>query len=275
MKTFYRVSTGTEAASYTWQIRSDRRELRHRGGHLAGKGAVGGITAYAGVDVANAGGPILSLTGANANAATVNAPAVAGVAANTIVVRRFGNNGSSTVVPAATSSTGVANTPGLRHRATRGRSRRVRARLRRMPTSRRPAAPARSRRPMAAPAAAGWPRRSCCGCSAPCPSSSSRSRDTTAQLGTNLTPTGVASNSTDGVAVNIDPTVPSAGACYEWDGSVTVRSTTTYNVMVAAAAANARLDFLTADPSDLRGVHRRRTRGDGDVHRRPPHRAPG
>ena len=73
--------------------------------------------------------------------------------------------------------------------------------------------------------------------------------DSTAQMGTNLTPTGVASDSADSVAVNVDPTLPSIGACYEWDGSVTVSSTTTYNVMVAAAAANTRLDFLTADPA--------------------------
>lgn len=74
--------------------------------------------------------------------------------------------------------------------------------------------------------------------------------DTNAYFGDNLTPDGVASNSPDGVGVNVDGTVPSAGACYEWDGSVAVRSNVTYDVTLSGAAANNRLDFLTANPAD-------------------------
>ncbi len=72
-----------------------------------------------------------------------------------------------------------------------------------------------------------------------------------AQLGTNLTPDGVASNSTDVVSVAVDPTIPSVGACYVWPGTVSVRSTLAYDVTVVAAAANARLHFLTASPPNF------------------------
>jgi hypothetical protein len=73
--------------------------------------------------------------------------------------------------------------------------------------------------------------------------------DATAQMGTNLSPAGVPSNSTDAVVTQLDGTSPSAGACYVWPGSVTVVSTTTYDVLVTAAASNPRLRFLAANPA--------------------------
>lgn len=73
--------------------------------------------------------------------------------------------------------------------------------------------------------------------------------DTTAEFGTNLTPDGVTSNSGDaGVDANVDGSDPSDGACYEWPGSVTVRSNVGYYVTVGAAAPSTRIDFLTTDP---------------------------
>lgn len=73
--------------------------------------------------------------------------------------------------------------------------------------------------------------------------------DSTAQFGTNLTPDGVASNSSDTVGVIVDPATTSAGACYKWGGSVSVRSNKNYYLMVSAAAANNRLDFQKTDPA--------------------------
>jgi hypothetical protein len=72
--------------------------------------------------------------------------------------------------------------------------------------------------------------------------------DVDAQFGTNLTPDGVASNG-EATAANVDAGSPSAGACYEWPGSATVRSNVNYDVTVSAAAANNRLDLLTANPA--------------------------
>jgi hypothetical protein len=73
--------------------------------------------------------------------------------------------------------------------------------------------------------------------------------DSTAQFGTNLTPDGVASNSTDAIAVNVDGATPSTGSCYEWGGSAVVRSNVTYKVSVTASASLPRLGFLTANPA--------------------------
>jgi hypothetical protein len=73
--------------------------------------------------------------------------------------------------------------------------------------------------------------------------------DSTAQFGTNLTPDGVASNSTDTITAYVDGTVPSAGSCYKWGGSAVVRSNVTYHVMVTASGALPRLGFLTANPA--------------------------
>ena len=246
MKTFYRVSTGSEPASYTWRLRSNTANCASATvGLLVGNGAVGGITAYAGVDVANAGGPILSLTGASASAATVNAPAVAGVVANTIVVRRFGNNGASPISTAATSSAGVAYSQAYADVRSGGPS----------------TASADADQPTTGStgtltganggAGGGWVAQTIAlRMLSTLPIIELTMGDTTAQFGTNLTPTGVPSNSTDAVVPDIDGTAPSAGACYEWPGSVSVRSTETYNVLVTAAAANARLDFLTANPAN-------------------------
>jgi hypothetical protein len=68
---------------------------------------------------------------------------------------------------------------------------------------------------------------------------------TTAAFGTNLTPTGAASNGDADVS-----NVAAAGACYEWDSSVAVSSNVAYQVGISSAAANADLDFMTADPTD-------------------------
>ena len=245
MKTFYRVSTSSEPGSYTWRLRSSTANCASAtAGLLVGNSAVGGITAYAGVDVANAGGPILSITGASANAATVNAPSVAGVVANTIVVRRFGNNGASTISTAATSSTGVAYSQAYADVGSGGPS----------------TASADGDQPTTGStgtltgsnggAGGRWVAQTIeLRMLSTLPIIELTIGDATAQFGTNLVPTGAASNSPDAVVANLDGTVPSAGACYEWTGSITVRSTESYNVLVAAAAANTRLDFLTANPA--------------------------
>lgn len=68
--------------------------------------------------------------------------------------------------------------------------------------------------------------------------------DTTAEFGTNLTPTGVASN---GEARRV--VIDAPGACYLWPSTVTISSNIAYDVTVASAAANTRLDFLTALPA--------------------------
>ncbi len=72
--------------------------------------------------------------------------------------------------------------------------------------------------------------------------------DSTAAFGTNLTPDGVASNSTDTVTAYVDGASPSTGACYKWPGSSVVRSNVTYKVSVTASAGLAKLGFLTANP---------------------------
>lgn len=74
--------------------------------------------------------------------------------------------------------------------------------------------------------------------------------DASAAFGTNLTPDGSGSGSDEVTGIEIDGGASSAGACYEWAGSVTVRSNMAYGVTVAAAAANNRLDFLTSNPAD-------------------------
>jgi hypothetical protein len=249
MKTFYRVSTGSDAASYTWRIRNNTANCASAtAGLLTGKGAVGGITAYAGVDVANAGGPMLSLKGGSATTATVNAPTVTGVAANSIVVRRFGNNGSSTVSTAATSSTGTAYSQAYAVARPGGGA--VGPGSASADTDQPTTGSVGTLTASNGGAGGRWVAQTIVlRMLSSLPIIELTLSDDTAQLGTNLTPSGVSSNSPDGVAVNVDPTAPSAGACYEWDASVTVRSTATYNVTVAAAAANARLDFLTADPA--------------------------
>ena len=67
--------------------------------------------------------------------------------------------------------------------------------------------------------------------------------DATAAFGLTMTPDGDPSGS-ESNGIN----VVAAGACYEWAGSVAVRSNVSYGVTLSAAAANNRLDFLTADP---------------------------
>ena len=44
--------------------------------------------------------------------------------------------------------------------------------------------------------------------------------------------------------------MPSAGACFEWAGSVAVRSNVGYGVSLSAAANNNRLDFHTSNPAN-------------------------
>ena len=73
--------------------------------------------------------------------------------------------------------------------------------------------------------------------------------DTTAAFGANLSPSGTG-GSGEVSGVNVDPTVPSAGACFEWSGSTVVQSNVSYGVSLSATAANNRLDFLTANPAD-------------------------
>ncbi len=77
------------------------------------------------------------------------------------------------------------------------------------------------------------------------------SQDSTIEFGTNLTPDGVASDSSDTVSVFVDGVNdPSLGACYNWNGIARVRSNVTYDLLVTSADAVAELGFLTAAPTD-------------------------
>jgi D-alanyl-D-alanine carboxypeptidase len=69
--------------------------------------------------------------------------------------------------------------------------------------------------------------------------------DANAQFGTNLTPTGTPSNMEADVV-----TTAAAGACYEWDSTVTVSSNVAYDVTVDPVDGNANLDFMVADPGN-------------------------
>jgi hypothetical protein len=84
--------------------------------------------------------------------------------------------------------------------------------------------------------------------------------DASADFGDTLTPDGAASNSSDNpaepdppvVVPNVDPDtelVPSVGACYEWPGSLRVKSNVTYDVEVSADASSV-LYVLDGDPAD-------------------------
>ena len=75
--------------------------------------------------------------------------------------------------------------------------------------------------------------------------------DDDAVFGTNLTPDGDASNSTDTVVANVDDATTPTGACYEWGGTTVVRSNKAYDLTVSAGAANSKLDFMTANPADF------------------------
>jgi hypothetical protein len=73
--------------------------------------------------------------------------------------------------------------------------------------------------------------------------------DASAAFGANLTPDG-AGGSGEVSGVNVDTTVPSAGACFEWSGSSVVKSNVSYGLSLSATAANNRLDLLTVNPAD-------------------------
>lgn len=75
--------------------------------------------------------------------------------------------------------------------------------------------------------------------------------DPSAQFGTGLTPDGNSATGADAnVAANVDGvSTPSVGACYEWPGSLDVRSNMPYTVTVSSASTNSSLFFLTANPT--------------------------
>jgi hypothetical protein len=176
----------------------------------------------------------------------VAAPSVAGVAANSVVVRAFGNASAATISTAPTSSTGVANTQVFAVTRQGGAGALL------------PSAAVADADQVAAGASGtltasnggtggNWVAQTIVlRMKATTPMLSLTIGDTTAQLGSNLTPTGDASDSPDAVAVNVDGA--GAGACYVWAGSVTVVSSEQYGVKAVAAASNPRLDFHTANP---------------------------
>ena len=242
-QSFYRVTTGAEAASYTWRFRTGAAACSGSTGTV-NAGAVGGITAYAGVDTS---APIVGWAGATRSGTYVDAPSVAGAPANATVVRAFGNASNTPVTVAATSSTGVTYSVAWSQVRSAG-----------------------SLDPAAASADADHPTAGATG--------TLRARngttggrwaaqtivlrmvdneavvaltigDPTAQLGTTLTPDGDPSDSSDSVSALVDGSVTSAGTCYAWGGSVTVSSNAAYDLTVEAAAANDQLDFLTAAPA--------------------------
>ena len=243
VQSFSRVATGAEAASYTWRFRTSNAAC---GGSMGGvnAGAVGGITAYAGV---NTSSPIADWAGATRNGTYVDAPSVSGAPANATVVRAFGNASNTPVTVASASSTGVASS--------------VAWALVRQASTLDPAA-ASADADHAAAGATGTLRAS---------NGTTGDRwaaqtivlrmvdsepvvaltigDATAQLGSTLTPDGDPSDAPDSVTALVDGSVSSAGACYRWGGSVTVSSNAAYHLTVRAAAANARLDFLAASPA--------------------------
>ena len=76
-------------------------------------------------------------------------------------------------------------------------------------------------------------------------------QDSTVEFGTNLTPDGVASDSSDTVSVFVDGVNdPELGACYSWDGIAQVRSNATYDLLVTSTNSVAELGFLSAAPTD-------------------------
>jgi hypothetical protein len=241
--TFYRVSTAGEPADATWRVRFLLCALAIP---IDDVGMVGAVTAYAGVDVTHSGGPILSVTGATGNGAAMTAPSVAGVAANSIVIRSFGSERAALIVPAAASSTGTPNTQ-------------VFSIVRQPPgggTAAPSAAAADADQPVTGPtgtlsAANGgtgrWAAQTVVlRMRSTQPILQLTIGDTSAQLGTNLTPDGDPSDSPEVVGIAVDTGSPSQGACYLWRGTATVRSSLAYDMTVTAAAPNGLLHFLTA-----------------------------
>jgi hypothetical protein len=168
------------------------------------------------------------------------------VAANSVVVRAFGNATAATISTASASSTGVANTQVYAVTRQGGAGALL------------PSAAVADADQVAAGASGtltasnggtggNWVAQTIrLRMKATTPMLSLTIGDTTAQLGSNLTPTGDASDSPDAVAVNVDGA--GAGACYVWAGSVSVVSSEQYGVKAVAAASNSRLDFHTANP---------------------------
>jgi hypothetical protein len=250
LQVFYRVATGGEAVSYTWRLRANSGHCRSSSsGLLTGNGAVGGITAYTGVDTEDPGGPIAGLRGATGTGSSLVAPSAAGAPDGAIVVRHFASDRASTISTAGLSSTGVENEQ-------------VYAIVRIPPGG--AAEPPSAAAADADQAAAGdtgtlaasnggaggsWAALTVALRARPVqPVIQLELSDPSAQFGTNLTPDGSASTSPDGVSVNVDAADPSLGACYEWNGRVTVRSNVRYQVTVRAAVENTHLGFLTGDP---------------------------
>jgi hypothetical protein len=249
VQTFYRVATGAEALSYTWRLRSSSASCGSASsGLLAGKGAVGGIVAYAGVDTSS---PVRTVSGTSRTGATINAPAVASVEANAIVVRSFGNSGASVITTAAASSTGIPTSRvySVARAASGGGSLAPSSAL----ADADQATTGSSGTLTASNGGAGgsWVAQTIVlRMASTGPMLSLTIGDGTAQLGENLAPDGTPSDSVDTVVVNLDASDPSAGACYEWSGAISVSSTLPYDVTVRAPGANPRLDFLVDDPAD-------------------------
>ncbi len=241
--TFYRVATGSDASSYTWRFRTSAAGCGGPSGGVS-VGAVGGITSYTGVDT---GSPIVAWSGASRTGSHVDAPSVGGAPADAFVVRAFGNNGRSAISVSGTSSSGVPYGVAWS---------RVRS--------------AGSLPPAGAAAHAEHPGGGATGTLRATSGSSVRwaaqtivlrpdddptaisltISDGDAELGADLTPDGEPSDSDDAVTELVDASDPSQGACYAWPGSVRVTSDGPYHLTVTAAAANARLGFLVADPAD-------------------------
>ena len=91
---FRKVAAASEPISYTWRLRSNSGSCTGTSNQVF-KGAVGGMTAYAGVDTATTNG-IFGSAGTAGGSNTINSPAVGSVATpvpvGAGVVRYFGND---------------------------------------------------------------------------------------------------------------------------------------------------------------------------------------
>jgi large repetitive protein len=88
---FRKLATASEPTSYTFRLRETSANCTSTSSGLVVKGAVGGMTAFTGVDTAVTNG-IFGQAGTSGSSSTINSPSVGSVPVNSGVVRFFGND---------------------------------------------------------------------------------------------------------------------------------------------------------------------------------------
>ncbi len=239
---FYRVATGSESASYTWQFRTSAGNCGSSSGTISA-GATGAITSYSGVDTA---APIRSIASNTGTSSSLLAPSINSIPAGDIVVRQFASANAGTISTASTSSSGVPNSQV--YSANRNWFNFLIA----APTiaaadADQPTTAATGSLAASSGGSAAWVAQTIV-LRKLAPTITLTIGDTSAQFGSNLTPDGASSNSTDTVVAHVAGGNPSVGACYSWASSVTVASSTGYRIAVSATPANPHLDLVNASP---------------------------